>query len=429
MSVARRLAAVGFAAALIIGGRTAPVAQATTTHQSGSTAFYLRYTCLCDSVPHAQEALDLASGYLDDVGPINGIGYPAGLLFALDSVIGAGGVNSALGSVADGVKITLIGVSQGAIVLNYVKQSLALQITANRPHTELSFVTFGDPTNGTGGIVAKNPLLWLTVPLGPLPTPYNTTEIVREYDGLADWPDRPTALSAMNALLGTVVVHPDYGVAADPRTPGTLKTVTTNILGGTTTHYLVPTAELPITALLRAAGMDTSLIDAWLRPQIDRSYNRTTVSAPATTTTTTEEPTAESTSTSERDATLTDTADGVKAVSPQHVSVTESRDHAAGHQREEQVSSDRDAAASTQTEGADEVDIKTAHHSTTQRATTTSDDDQSVQTSPTPSRSAEVERPSAAQLDSATHDTNTTAERPAESRDGATPHADKEPTS
>ncbi|MEH3132596.1 MAG: PE-PPE domain-containing protein [Mycolicibacterium neoaurum] len=424
MSVARRLAAAGFAAAVVIGGTTAPVAQAaTTTHSSGATAFYLRYTCLCDSVPHAQEALDLASGYLDDVGPINGVGYPAGLLFALDSVIGAGGVNSALGSVADGVKITLIGVSQGAIVLNYVKQSLALQITANRPHTELSFVTFGDPTNGTGGIVAKNPLLWLTVPLGPLPTPYNTTEIVREYDGLADWPDRPTALSAMNALLGTVVVHPDYGVAADPRTPGTLKTVTTNILGGTTTHYLVPTAELPITALLRAAGMDTSLIDAWLRPQIDRSYNRTTVSASAAT------PTEEPTASAEHAATPADTGatiaeEAAKVVSPQHVSATVSVDHAAGHKREEPDSSHREVAASQEAEDDDGIDIRTPHHSAS-----TPEDDASVQTSLTPSRSGEIERPSAAQADSTTHDTKAPTERQAESRDSAAPHADKEPTS
>lgn len=423
MSVARRLAAAGFAAAVIIGGTTAPVAQAATTHQPGSTAFYLRYTCLCDSIPHAQEALDLASGYLDDVGPINGVGYPAGLLFALDSVIGAGGVNSALGSVADGVKITLIGVSQGAIVLNYVKQSLALQITANRPHTELSFVTFGDPTNGTGGIVAKNPLLWLTVPLGPLPTPYNTTEIVREYDGLADWPDRPTALSAMNALLGTLVVHPDYGVAADPRTPGTLKTVTTNILGGTTTHYLVPTAELPITAILRATGIDTSIIDAWLRPQIDRSYNRSTTSPSAATST------EESTLATERAAVSVNTApatvaeDTAKAASPQHVSAAVSVDHAAAHKREEEVGSHREVAASPQTEHDDGIDIKTPHHSTS-----TPDDDGGVQTSVTPPRSTEVERPSASQVDSTPHDTNATAERPAESHDGAAPHADKEPT-
>lgn len=423
MSVARRLAAAGFAAAVTIGGTTAPVAHAATTHQPGATAFYLRYTCLCDSVPHAQEALDLASGYLDDVGPINGVGYPAGLLFALDSVIGAGGVNSALGSVADGVKITLIGVSQGAIVLNYVKQSLALQITANRPHTELSFVTFGDPTNGTGGIVAKNPLLWLTVPLGPLPTPYNTTEIVREYDGLADWPDRPTALSAMNALLGTVVVHPDYGVAADPRTPGTLKTVTTNILGGTTTHYLVPTAELPITAILRAAGVDTSIIDAWLRPQIDRSYNRPKISPSAATTSEESTAPAEHAATPENTATTT-VEDTAKAVSPQHVSSFGSVDRAAKYQPEEAGSSHREAAASPRAADADEIDIKTPHLSTS-----TPDDDASVRTSVTPTRPTEVERPSASQVDSAPHDTNTTTERQAESRDGATPHTDKEPKS
>ena len=425
MSVAARLAAAGFAAAVVIGGTTAPVAQAaTTTHPSGATAFYLRYTCLCDSVPHAQEALDLASGYLDDVGPINGVGYPAGLLFALDSVIGAGGVNSALGSVADGVKITLIGVSQGAIVLNYVKQSLALQITANRPHTELSFVTFGDPTNGTGGIVAKNPLLWLTVPLGPLPTPYNTTEIVREYDGLADWPDRPTALSAMNALLGTVVVHPDYGVAADPRTPGTLKTVTTNILGGTTTHYLVPTAELPITALLRAAGMDTSLIDAWLRPQIDRSYNRPKISSPAeqSAATTVEESIAPTGHAATPATTIA--GDTAKIASPQHVSAAVSVDQAAGHKREEAGSSHREVDVSPRAADADEVDIRTPHHSDS-----TLDDDESARTSVTPSRPTEVERPSASQVDSAPHDTNTTPERQTESRDGASSHADKEPKS
>ncbi|MGU3654327.1 PE-PPE domain-containing protein [Mycolicibacterium sp. A43C] len=423
MSVATRLAAAGFAAAVIIGGTTAPVAQAATTHQSGSTAFYLRYTCLCDSVPHAQEALDLASGYLDDVGPINGVGYPAGLLFALDSVIGAGGVNSALGSVADGVKITLIGVSQGAIVLNYVKQSLALQITANRPHTELSFVTFGDPTNGTGGIVAKNPLLWLTVPLGPLPTPYNTTEIVREYDGLADWPDRPTALSAMNALLGTLVVHPDYGVAADPRTPGTLKTVTTNILGGTTTHYLVPTAELPITAILRAAGIDTSIIDAWLRPQIDRSYNRSTTSPSAATAS------KESTLETEHSATPADTVtttaeDATKVVSSHHVSAAASVDHDAGHKREEEVSSHREVAAPPQAEDDDGIDTKATHHSTS-----TPDDSEGARTSPDPSRANEIERASAPKVDSTPHDTNATAERATETRDSAAPHTDKEPKS
>ncbi len=91
---------------------------------------------LCTTVPPvAQQALGLADGYLAEAGPpITGIGYPAGLLFALDSAIGATGVNSHLDAVPPaGTKITLAGVSQGAIVLDYVKQSIALRVAAERP--------------------------------------------------------------------------------------------------------------------------------------------------------------------------------------------------------------------------------------------------------------------------------------------------------
>ncbi|MCV7207471.1 PE-PPE domain-containing protein [Mycolicibacterium canariasense] len=251
-----------------------PAARAAQPATSDAAAFYLGGTCLCATVPTAQQALGLGDGYLSGAGQITGIGYPAGLLFALDSAIGVNGVNAHLEAIPDGVTITLAGVSQGAIVLNYVKQSLALRITPQRATTELSFVTFGDPMNSTGGIVARNPLLWLSVPPGLLPTPYATTEIVREYDGLADWPTRPTALSAINAVMGVAFVHPDYGDAADPTTPGTVKTVSTNAAGGVTTHYLVPTADLPVTQPLRDIGLDTSALDRWLRPQIDASYDR-----------------------------------------------------------------------------------------------------------------------------------------------------------
>lgn len=255
-------------------GILTPNAWADTSTNSDEAAFYLQGTCLCDSVPTAQEALGLANGYLDMAGPITGVGYPAGLLFALDSAIGANGVDTHLDQVPAAATMTLAGVSQGAIVLDYVKQSLALHITPVRPETDLTFVTFGDPTNATGGILAKNPLLQLVVPLGPLPTPYATTEIVREYDGLSDWPDRPTALSVTNAIIGVAYVHPYYGADANPAKPGTLKTVTINAAGGITTHYVVPTAELPITEPLRSMGIDTTPIDRWLRSQIDRSYAR-----------------------------------------------------------------------------------------------------------------------------------------------------------
>lgn len=276
--VATRISALGFVAMFSLTFGVVPARAAETSPDV--VAFYLQGTCLCNTVPTAQEALGLADGYLEGAGPITGVGYPAGLLFALDSAVGASGVRSHLDAVPDGTKITLAGVSQGAIVLNYVKQSLALQITPARPAADLSFVTFGDPMNSTGGIVTKNPPLWLSVPPGILPTRYATTEIVREYDGLSDWPDHPTALSVLNAVMGVAYVHPFYGADADPDKPGTLKTVKVNAAGGTTTHYVVPTAGLPITQPLRNVGINTTVVDRWLRPQIDRSYkHRPTVVA------------------------------------------------------------------------------------------------------------------------------------------------------
>ncbi len=238
-------------------------------------AFYLQGTCLCDVTPTPQEALGLAGGYLKSAGAINGIGYPAGLLFAADALIGSGAVNATLAQVPADSTVTLSGVSQGAIVLNYVKLSRLLQDSHSRSTTDnLRFVTFGDPQNTTGGITTKNPALQLFAPNVPVPTSYPTTEIVREYDGFSDWPDKPTRLAVLNAVMGIGFVHTDYGAAANPTTPGTLKTVRTNAAGGTTTHYVVPTAGLPLTQPLRNMGLNTSLIDRWLRPQIDRAYFR-----------------------------------------------------------------------------------------------------------------------------------------------------------
>lgn len=282
MDATKRVTAASLLTFLAFAVGAHPAAGAAVRTDPDIAAFYLGGTCLCATVPTAQQALGLADGYLGAAGPITGVGYPAGLLFALDSAIGASGVNAHLDAIPDGIKITLAGTSQGAIVLNYVKQSLALRITPNRPPTELSFVTFGDPMNATGGIVTRNPLLWLSVPRGPLPTPYATTEIVREYDGLSDWPTRPTALSALNAVMGVAFVHPFYGAAANPSTPGTLKTVATNAAGGVTTHYVVPTAALPITQPLRYMGIDTAPLDKWLRPQIDATYHQRPQTPPPT---------------------------------------------------------------------------------------------------------------------------------------------------
>ena len=316
MDATKRVTAAGFVTIMALTVSAQPAARAEDPGPD-IAAFYLGGTCLCATVPTAQQALGLADGYLGDAGPITGVGYPAGLLFALDSAIGASGVNAHLDAVPDGIKITLAGTSQGAIVLNYVKQSLALRITPDRPPTELSFVTFGDPMNATGGIVTRNPPLWLSVPRGPLPTPYSTTEIVREYDGLSDWPNRPTALSALNAVMGVAFVHPFYGDAANPSTPGTLKTVATNAAGGVTTHYVVPTAALPITQPLRSMGINTAGLDKWLRPQIDATYRqRPSISAAAVTDTPVTSPRTKSTAADRIRSLFGATTPGRKAAPP-----------------------------------------------------------------------------------------------------------------
>ncbi|RDH77974.1 PE-PPE domain-containing protein [Mycolicibacterium moriokaense] len=80
--------------------------------------------------------------------------------------------------------VTVVGVSQGAVVINYEERRLA---AASVPPGHISFVTIGDPTNADGGILAKLPpghipLLDFTKPPPPNDT-YPTTEIVREHDG------------------------------------------------------------------------------------------------------------------------------------------------------------------------------------------------------------------------------------------------------
>lgn len=279
MAGLNRCSAIGFVVALCLTSSAQP--SATASDESPGVTFYLQGTCLCDVSPTSQEALGLADGYLDSSGTIHGIGYPAGLLFAADAVIGTAKVDATLATVPDGADVTLAGLSQGAIVLNYVKLARSLRDSFGGRRTDnLQFVTFGDPQNTTGGITTKNRALQLFAPNVPRASAYPTTEIVREYDGFSDWPDKPTRLAVLNAVMGIGFVHTDYGSAANPTTPGTLKTVRTNAAGGTVTHYVVPTRRLPLTQPLRDAGLNTSLIDALLRPQIDRAYVRRPQVAP-----------------------------------------------------------------------------------------------------------------------------------------------------
>jgi hypothetical protein len=184
---------------------------------------------------------------------------------------------------------TVVGISQGAVVINYEKRRL---IAASDPPSDITFVTLGDPTNADGGLLAKLPPVYIpfldfTITPRPVDTPYDTVEVVREFDGFADVPDHLfNWIANLNALAGVVYIHPHYG-GLDLKDPDNVITSTTNSLGGTTTHILVATDNLPLTQPLRDLGVDDKLVDAidkHLRKIINTAYDgpRPGKPAPAT---------------------------------------------------------------------------------------------------------------------------------------------------
>ncbi|GAA2776052.1 PE-PPE domain-containing protein [Mycolicibacterium pallens] len=225
------------------------------------------------SVPSASMMHALyEQGIFSDPDP-TGVQYPAqlwpirGKLTLDESVaVGVANLDSALVG-ADG-PVTVVGLSQGAVVVNYEKRALMAQPD---PPADISFVTIGDPTNSDGGLLAKLPhvhipILDATIPRAPVETPYDTTEIVHEYDGYSDFPDNPLNLLAdLNALAGVIYLHPNKG-GVDLNDPRNVVTSSTNSLGGTTTRIVVPTDELPLTRPLRALGVPDAAVDALDKP-------------------------------------------------------------------------------------------------------------------------------------------------------------------
>jgi hypothetical protein len=122
---------------------------------------------------------------------------------------------------------------------------------------------------------------YVGVTFTPAPeTPYQTIIITREYDGLADFPDRPLNLIAtLNALAGVVYVHPvSYGPDTDlDAIPEDDVTETVNSLGGRTTTYFVQNEHLPLLQPLRDMGVDERVVSAVEQPLkqiVDAGYSR-----------------------------------------------------------------------------------------------------------------------------------------------------------
>lgn len=262
----------------------------TTVPALGATAFTISGTRILHDPPYPEQ---LVPGEFAGYG-VEHIKYPASV-FGMDR-----GIWEAAGAVAAGVdrfvgvddegnpiteKIIVAGFSQGAIVIAYEKKRLMKLDEDQRPTVDqLKFVTIGDPT-GPNGILRwipfRIPIIGLT-PVRPPDTPYDTTIINGEYDGWADFPDRPWNLIATaNALLGIIYVHGRYEDKVDGWDLSTVpeKNIveTVNKAGGKTTSYLIPTEKLPLLQPLRDLGFPESFVaalEAPLRKIIDAAYKR-----------------------------------------------------------------------------------------------------------------------------------------------------------
>jgi hypothetical protein len=104
----------------------------------------------------------------------------------------------------------------------------------------------------------------------PPQTPYHVSVVTYQYDGFADFPDRPLNLLAdLNALAGMLLLH-NATYFADISTMTPTSVVTDPVTKGTTTRYLIAPGQLPLVSLLPfLAPMQDQL-----KQIIDTGYSR-----------------------------------------------------------------------------------------------------------------------------------------------------------
>ncbi|WP_205765458.1 PE-PPE domain-containing protein [Mycolicibacterium austroafricanum] len=206
----------------------------------------------------------LLGGYFADYSSRVNMVYPGSLQDPFFSVaIGAGILMNQI-TATPGPK-TVYGFSQGALVANLVMGLLENKATS--PDKEdLKFILVADPSRGP-----NNAYQYVLVP----ETKYDITVLSKEYDGVADFPDRWwNALAVANALAGISTVHlklPDTDLDA---IPDEYKSTTCNSKGGCTTKIFLPTDELPLVTLLPFLKPYEAQLKEW----IDEGYSRNDVS-------------------------------------------------------------------------------------------------------------------------------------------------------
>ena len=181
---------------------------------------------------------------------------------------------------------TVLGLSEGAMVVNAVQARLATDPNAP-PKDQLSFAVFGDPIGQHAfgdGFLRQNFPVGATVPSmefvipPPVESQYDTYSFVSPYDSIADWPDRTDNWMAMiNAIAGLATGHTAVAFTSPSNVPARNIVTTVNSRGGKTTTLMIPEQHLPLVMPFKYAGVDEGTLnqlDAVLQPMIDSAYSR-----------------------------------------------------------------------------------------------------------------------------------------------------------
>lgn len=199
--------------------------------------------------------------------PVDYSAVPLGQSF---NDLGAVRVNEAISALRDdGTPITLFGHSQGGQVIYSALRGWAADPATAPDSDRVSWVSIGNPENAFGG---RDP--------DPIPadSPYQGTELIRQYDGWADWPtDERNLLAVLNAAVGMSTTHVFGYFDVDLNDPGNVRYTPDRADGsaGNVTYVFVPNPMLPLVAMTGLlAPLLNPVLDPILRPIVEAGYQR-----------------------------------------------------------------------------------------------------------------------------------------------------------
>jgi hypothetical protein len=194
------------------------------------------------------------------------------------------------------------GYSQSAILGVNEELQLAADAARGQSLPDVTFLLLGDGNRPNGGIFERFDGLYIPGAEvnadGAMPTDVGipTIDVAAQYDGFADFPQYPVNVVAdLNALLGIIYAHADYGGLIGSVLPGAdftpLPTDPADYAGeyvlgsseivkqvsGDATFYFVPTTELPLLGPLASLGVPESVLNIFqpaLQVIVEAGYDR-----------------------------------------------------------------------------------------------------------------------------------------------------------